>query len=88
MSTIDVSYTTTILKYIEKKDYDTAYKVACLGFAESDFKILGTEALTNKNFEIAKKVWYIYIYIYIFFSPSFFYNNIIYLLNILIICLE
>ena len=56
MSTIDVPQTSSLLKYIEKKDFKMAYKLACLGITEQDFRLLGTEALQNADFEIAKKV--------------------------------
>lgn len=56
MSTIDVPQTSSLLKYIEKKDFKMAYKVACLGITDQDFRLLGIEALQNGDFEIAKKV--------------------------------
>lgn len=56
MTTIDVPQTSSLLKYIEKKDFKMAYKLACLGITEQDFRLLGTEALQNADFEIAKKV--------------------------------
>jgi len=37
-----------------------AYKLACLGITEQDFRLLGTEALQNGDFEIAKKVYSFY----------------------------
>lgn len=37
LNTIDISQTTSMLKYIEKKEFDKAYKVACLGATNSDF---------------------------------------------------
>ena len=56
MSTIDVPQTSSLLKYIERKDFKMAYKLACLGITEQDFRLLGTEALQSADFEIAKKV--------------------------------
>jgi intraflagellar transport protein 122 len=56
MTTLDVPQTTSLLKYIEKKDFKTAYKLACLGITEQDFKLLGTEALQGGDIEIARKV--------------------------------
>ena len=56
MSTIDVPQTTCLIKYIEKKDFKMAYKLACLGITEQDFKMLGIESLQGCDFEIAKKV--------------------------------
>jgi len=37
-----------------------AYKLACLGITEQDFRLLGTEALQNADFEIAKKVLFFF----------------------------
>lgn len=34
-----------------------AYKLACLGVTEQDWRALGVEALTNKNFRFAKKAF-------------------------------
>ena len=44
-------------KYIEKKDFKTAYKLACLGITEQDFKLLGKESLQGGDLEIARKVF-------------------------------
>lgn len=55
MVTMDVPQTSSLLKYIENKDFKSAYNVACLGITEQDFKSLGIEALQNGNFEIARK---------------------------------
>lgn len=56
MSTIDVPQTTSLIKYVEKKDFASAYRVACLGITEQDFKYLGQEALQAGDFETALKV--------------------------------
>jgi len=56
MMTMDMPQTSNLVKYIEKKDFRSAYKVACLGSTEQDFKALGIEALQNGDFEIASKV--------------------------------
>jgi len=52
---MDVSQSSTLLKYIEKKEYQMAYKLACLGVPENDLRFLGMEALQNQDFEIAEK---------------------------------
>ena len=59
MTTIDVPQTASLLKYIEKKDFKTAHKLACLGITEQDFRLLGIEALKGMDFDIAKKVIFI-----------------------------
>lgn len=45
MSTLDVPLTSSILKYIELKDFTSAYSLACLGATTQDFRLLGVEAL-------------------------------------------
>lgn len=52
---MDVSQSSTLLKYIEKKEYSMAYKLACLGVPDNDLRFLGMEALQNQDFEIAEK---------------------------------
>jgi len=42
---------------LEKKDFQMAYKLACLGVTEQDWRSLGIEALMAKNFELAKKTF-------------------------------
>lgn len=71
MSTIDVPQTSSLLKYIEKKDFKMAYKLACLGITDQDFRLLGLEALQSGDFEIAKKVHNIFIYSNSLFSLVF-----------------
>lgn len=56
MSTIDISMTQTMVKYLEKKEFQLAYEVALLGVADSDYLYLGNEALLAGKFDIAKKV--------------------------------
>jgi len=40
---------------MEKKDWENAYKLACLSIARNDFLVLGTEALKEQEFGIAEK---------------------------------
>ncbi len=55
ISVLDVSQSSTLAKFVEKKQFDVAYKLACLGVPENDLKYLGSEALQNHNFDIAVK---------------------------------
>jgi intraflagellar transport protein 122 len=48
--------TSNIQKYIEKKDFVNAYKIANLANTEQDLKLLGVEALQAGEFELAKRV--------------------------------
>ncbi len=49
--------TQTMLKYLEKKDYQLAYEVALLGVTDADLLYLGNEALIASQFQIAKKCY-------------------------------
>lgn len=55
ISVMDISQSTTLVKYVEKKQFAMAYKLACLGVPENDLRFLGMEALQNLDFEIADK---------------------------------
>ena len=57
MNTIDVPQSSTFFRFLEKKDFQMAYKLACLGVTEQDWRALGVEALQNKNFKYAKKAF-------------------------------
>jgi len=55
MQTIDVPQSASLYRYVERKDYETAYKVACLGVTDSDWRVLATEALRGMNLDVARK---------------------------------
>ena len=55
ITVMDISQSSTLVKFVEKKDYAMAYKLACLGVPENDLRYLGIEALQNQDFEIAEK---------------------------------
>lgn len=42
-------------RYIERKDFDAAYQVACLGVTDQDWRELAMKALQTLNIEVAKK---------------------------------
>lgn len=52
---MDISQSSTLVKFIEKKDFEMAYKLACLGVPENDLRFLGIQAFQSQNFEIAEK---------------------------------
>ena len=52
---MDISQSTTLVKYIEKKEFAMAYKLACLGVPDNDLRFLGIEALQNQDYEVAEK---------------------------------
>jgi len=55
ISVMDISQSTTLVKYIEKKEFAMAYKLACLGVPDNDLRFLGIEALQNQDYEVAEK---------------------------------
>lgn len=55
MQTIDVPQSASMYRYLEKRDFDNAYKVACLGVTEADWKQLALEALGSMQLEVARK---------------------------------
>eukprot|EP00927_Polykrikos_kofoidii_P071466 TRINITY_DN6772_c0_g1_i1.p1 TRINITY_DN6772_c0_g1~~TRINITY_DN6772_c0_g1_i1.p1 ORF type:complete len:1294 (+),score=238.21 TRINITY_DN6772_c0_g1_i1:115-3996(+) len=57
MQTIDVPQSASLYRYMEKKDFETAYKVACLGVTEADWRLLATDALQALRFDIARKAF-------------------------------
>eukprot|EP00164_Ancoracysta_twista_P001588 GFYU01002082.1.p1 GENE.GFYU01002082.1~~GFYU01002082.1.p1 ORF type:complete len:1195 (-),score=419.63 GFYU01002082.1:77-3661(-) len=57
MQTIDVPQSASLYRYLEKKDFDNAYAIACLGVTENDWRSLAMDALTNMNFTIARKAF-------------------------------
>lgn len=54
MQTIDVPQSASLYRYVEKKDWASAFAVACLGVTESDWRLLAMEALAAMSFDIAR----------------------------------
>lgn len=57
MNTIDVPQSSTFYRFLEKKDFFMAYKIACIGVTEQDWRALGIESLLSKNFHLARKAF-------------------------------
>jgi intraflagellar transport protein 122 len=57
MNTIDVPQSSTFYRFLDKKDFAMAYKLACIGVTIQDWKALGIDALLAKNFIIARKAF-------------------------------
>ncbi|KAI8996741.1 hypothetical protein BC832DRAFT_598279 [Gaertneriomyces semiglobifer] len=57
MTTVDVPQSASLVKYVEKADYDAAYKVACLGVTETDWRKLGLGALEALRLDVAEKAF-------------------------------
>ncbi|KAJ3351285.1 hypothetical protein HDU83_009012 [Entophlyctis luteolus] len=57
MTTVDVPQSITLERYLDKKEFESGYKVACLGVTESDWRRLALDSLEGLNFEVAKKAF-------------------------------
>jgi len=57
MQTIDVPQSASLYRYLDNKDYNNAYKVACLGVTESDWRELAMRSLAGLSFTIARKAF-------------------------------
>lgn len=55
MQTIDVPQSASLYRYIDGKDWDMAYQVACLGVTETDWRLLAMSALRAMKLDIARK---------------------------------
>ncbi|KAG0630495.1 hypothetical protein M758_1G182500 [Ceratodon purpureus] len=55
MQTIEVPQSTSMCHYVEKGQYEDAYKVACLGVTEADWRMLALAALKGSAWDVAKK---------------------------------
>ena len=53
VNVLDISHSTTIMRYCDKKDFGNSYKVACLGATREEWTHLGFEALLNFDFVVA-----------------------------------
>ncbi|EYB81018.1 hypothetical protein Y032_0394g620 [Ancylostoma ceylanicum] len=57
MQAIEVPFSNQLYQYIENKDYQKAYDLACLGVTSEDWQILAKDAIANLQCEIAKKAF-------------------------------
>mmetsp|Transcript_26127 Transcript_26127/g.60322 ORF Transcript_26127/g.60322 Transcript_26127/m.60322 type:complete len:1204 (+) Transcript_26127:58-3669(+) len=57
MKTVDVPQSAAMYRYLEKKDFDNAFKVACLGVTDHDWRALALSALSVLKVEIAHKAF-------------------------------
>ncbi|KAJ3215015.1 hypothetical protein HDU67_000968 [Dinochytrium kinnereticum] len=55
MTTVDVPQSASLDRYLEKKEFERAYDVACLGVTEADWRRLALESLEGLCFAIASK---------------------------------
>lgn len=57
LSSVDVPQEKNITKALEQHDYATAYKIACLGATESDWRLLAMRALRANQLQVAKNAY-------------------------------
>ncbi|EPY29893.1 hypothetical protein AGDE_09717 [Angomonas deanei] len=57
ITVLEAPHSHALYRYIEMKDFDAAYKVACRGVAEVDWKMLGLHAMTEINLDIARRAF-------------------------------
>jgi intraflagellar transport protein 122 len=57
MNSLDISFSSSIESFLERRDFDSAYRVACLGATQSDWRKIGMCALEDSKFLVAKKAF-------------------------------
>ncbi|GBF97536.1 hypothetical protein Rsub_10459 [Raphidocelis subcapitata] len=57
MTTIDVPQSASMFRYIERKDWAGAYRMACLGVTDADWRALAHAALQDMEFEVARSAF-------------------------------
>jgi hypothetical protein len=57
MQTVDIPQTASMLRYLDLKDYQKAYAIACLGVTVGDWRTLALSALGGLSFDIARKAF-------------------------------
>ncbi len=57
MTTLDIPQSSTMEQFIERKDFDAAYQVACLGVTQTDWRKLAMASLENYALPTAKKAF-------------------------------
>jgi intraflagellar transport protein 122 len=57
MNSLDISFSSSIESFLERRDFDSAYRVACLGATQSDWRKIGMCALEDCKFLVAKKAF-------------------------------
>jgi len=57
MITVDVPHSHALHRYVEKRDFEKAYQIACLGVTEDDWKMLGMHAMQALKLDIARKAF-------------------------------
>lgn len=54
LQTIEVPQSASMRQYAERKQFEQAYRVACLGVTEADWRMLAIDALQHQSWEVAR----------------------------------
>nr|CCC93690.1 predicted WD40 protein [Trypanosoma congolense IL3000] len=54
---VDVPHSHALCRYIEKKDFESAFRIARLGVPDGDWKMLGMHAMTHLQLDIARRAF-------------------------------
>eukprot|EP01028_Stygiella_incarcerata_P008814 TRINITY_DN3952_c0_g1_i1.p1 TRINITY_DN3952_c0_g1~~TRINITY_DN3952_c0_g1_i1.p1 ORF type:complete len:1238 (-),score=308.25 TRINITY_DN3952_c0_g1_i1:116-3280(-) len=57
MNTVDIPQSHALYKFLERKDVERAYEIACLGVTDEDWMALGVASLHSMQLEVAKKAF-------------------------------
>ncbi|XP_035207388.1 intraflagellar transport protein 122 homolog [Stegodyphus dumicola] len=57
ISTIDIPLSASMYQYIEKKMFNKAYSVACLGVTDGDWRALAEAAIQNLSLDVARQAF-------------------------------
>ena len=57
MYTIDVPHSHALYRFVERREFENAYRIACLGVTNGDWKMLGMHAMSQLNLDIARKAF-------------------------------
>uniref|UniRef100_A0A914ML49 Intraflagellar transport protein 122 homolog n=1 Tax=Meloidogyne incognita TaxID=6306 RepID=A0A914ML49_MELIC len=58
MQSLEIPLTSQLLQFLDNKMFKEAYELASLGVTERDWKMLGSEALENMEFDVARKSFF------------------------------
>uniref|UniRef100_A0A914NIG4 Intraflagellar transport protein 122 homolog n=1 Tax=Meloidogyne incognita TaxID=6306 RepID=A0A914NIG4_MELIC len=58
MQSLEIPLTSQLLQFLDNKMFREAYELASLGVTERDWKMLGSEALENMEFDVARKSFF------------------------------
>lgn len=57
MHTVDVPHSHSLLRFLERRDFDAAYRIACLGVTDADWRLLGIQALAALKLGVARRAF-------------------------------